>query len=190
MFKKIVGVLVLIIAALCGFIAMRPADFKIERSKTVAAPPDVVFALVNDFRRWSEWSPWEKLDPAMKRVYSGSPAGMGAMYHWTGNDQVGEGLMTISESQPNERIQIRLDFVKPWAATNTTVFTFRPNGAGTSVNWTMTGKNNFMAKAFGLFMDLDKMVGPDFERGLTQLDAAAAAEAQKKAAPAAAPPAA
>jgi uncharacterized protein YndB with AHSA1/START domain len=177
MLKKIALALVVIVAAFAGFVATRPADFRIVRSRTVAAPPDVVHAYVNDFKRWAEWSPWEKLDPTMKRELSGATAGPGAVYYWNGNDKVGEGRMTITDSQAPKSVTIRLEFLKPFAATNTTQFDLVPSGSGTSVTWAMTGRNNFVAKAMCLFMDMDKMVGPDFERGLAQLDAAAKAGA-------------
>src|SRR5262245_33525573 len=109
MFKKIAVVVVLILAGLVGYIATRPSEFRLTRSRTVAAPPEVVHAFVNDFRKWSEWSPWEKLDPALKREYSGPPAGTGSTYHWVGNDQVGEGRMTITESRPSQNVTIRLE---------------------------------------------------------------------------------
>ncbi len=170
MLKKIVVALIVIGAGLAGFIAMRPAEFQIVRSRTMAAPPEVVHAQVNDFRKWIAWSPWEKLDPAMTKEITGPPVGAGATYHWVGNKDVGEGRMTITESLP-QSITIRLEFIKPWTATNTTTFQFVPSGAGTSVTWTMSGHNNFMAKAFGIFMSMDKMVGGDFEKGLASLDA-------------------
>jgi hypothetical protein len=178
MFKKIAIVLVLILAGFAVFVATRPADFRIVRSRTVAAPPDVVHAYVNDFHKWPEWSPWEKLDPAMKRDYSGAPAGTGAAYHWSGNNDVGEGHMTITDSRPAQSVTIRLEFLKPFAATNTTQFDFAPSGSGTQVTWAMNGHNNFMAKAFSAFMDMDKMVGSDFEKGLAGLDAATATRRQ------------
>ena len=159
--------------------ATRPADFRIVRSRTVAAPPEVVHAYVNDFHKWPEWSPWEKLDPAMKREFSGAPAGHRARpTHWSGNDDVGEGRMTITDSRAAQSVTIRLEFLKPFAATNTTQFDFAPSGSGTNVTWAMTGHNNFMAKAFSAFMDMDKMVGADFEKGLAGLDTATASRRQ------------
>src|SRR5439155_22281389 len=130
---------------------------------TVAGPPEVAFAEVNDFHKWSDWSPWEKLDPALKRTFDGAPAGQGAIYSWVGNDQVGEGRMTIVGTRPAQEIDIKLEFIKPWSATNQTTFTFAPDGTGTKVIWTMTGNNNFMSKAFSMFMDMDKMIGSAFE---------------------------
>lgn len=187
MLKKIAVGLVVLVVALAAFVATRPADFRISRSRTVAAPPDVVYPYISDFHQWPGWSPWEKLDPGMTREHSGSPAGTGASYHWAGNSQVGEGRMTITESRPNESVTIRLEFLEPFAATHTTRFDLAPSGAGTNVTWTMTGHNDFMAKAFGLFMDMDTMVGGDFEKGLANLDAATGA-ARPVPAPAPTPP--
>ena len=181
MLINIVVVLIVVLAALAGFIATRPGAFRISRSRTVAAPPQVVHPYVNDFHKWPEWSPWEKLDPDLKREFSGPPSGPGATYYWVGNDKVGEGRMTITDSRPPQSVTLRLEFIRPWTATNTTEFDFAPSGAGTNVTWTMTGHRNFMAKAFGLFMDMEKMVGPDFEKGLANLDAATAAAAAKPA---------
>ena len=175
MFKKIVLVLVVILGALAAFVATRPADYRVVRSRTVAAPPDVVHGYVSDFHKWPEWSPWEKLDPAMKREFAGAPSGTGAEYRWSGNDDVGEGHMTITDSRPAQSVSIRLEFLKPFAATSTTQFDFAPSGAGTNVTWAMNGHNNFMAKAFSAFMDMDKMIGADFEKGLAGLDAATVA---------------
>jgi hypothetical protein len=192
MLKKIAIALVLILAGLAAFIATRPSDFRITRSRTLAAPPAVVHPFVSDFHRWPEWSPWEKLDPAMKREIGGAPAGPGATYHWVGNSEVGEGRMTITDSQPPRSVTINLEFIKPFAATHTTQFDIEPSGSGSKVTWTMSGQNNFMSKAFGLFMDIDKMVGADFEKGLVALDgatAAAAAGAAKQAPVASEPPA-
>jgi hypothetical protein len=178
MLKKIALALLLVLVVLAGYVATRPADFRIVRSRTVAAPPDVVHAYVSDFHKWPEWSPWEKLDPAMKREYSGAASGTGAAYHWSGNSDVGEGQMTITDSRPPQSVTIRLEFLKPFAATNTTQFDFAPSGSGTIVTWAMNGHNNFMAKAFSAVMDMDKMVGGDFEKGLAGLDSATAARRQ------------
>jgi Polyketide cyclase / dehydrase and lipid transport len=166
-------------------IATRPATFHIERSITAAASPENAFAQVNDFHAWSAWSPWEKLDPQMKRTFEGAPSGTGSVYSWQGNDDVGEGRMTIQKSDKPSLVLIKLEFIKPWTATNTTTFTFAPVTEGTKVTWAMDGENNFMSKAFSLFMNMDKMVGDDFERGLTALKAAAeqAPKANAQAAP-------
>ena len=154
-------------------VAMQPSGFRIARSASIAAPPATVFGLVNDFHKWGAWSPWEKLDPALKRTYEGPAAGPGAIYSWTGDKRVGEGRMTILESRASELIRIKLEFLKPFKATNTAEFAFKPEGAGTRVEWTMTGTNNFVFKAFGLFMNMDKMIGADFEKGLAAMKAAA-----------------
>lgn len=167
--------LVVVVAAFLAFVATRPSEFRITRSRTLAAPPEIVHAHIDDLRRWSGWSPWEKLDPGMKREFSGAAAGPGASYHWVGNKQVGEGRMTITDSQPGRSVTLRLEFLKPWTATNTTQFELAPSGKGTQVSWTMTGSNNFMAKLFCVFMNMDKLVGGDFEKGLAGLDAVTAA---------------
>ena len=181
MLIRIVLVVVVALAVLAGFVASRPADFAVSRSRPVAASPEVVHGYVNDLHKWVEWSPWEKRDPALKREYSGAPAGPGAAYHWIGNSEVGEGRMTIVESTPGRSVTLRLEFLKPFRATHAARFDFAPNGAGTRVTWTMSGQKNFMAKALGLLMDMDKMIGTDFERGLAGLDEVSAAAARKQA---------
>jgi hypothetical protein len=167
-------VAIAVIVVLVVVIALRPSDFRIVRSRLLSASPAVVHAHVNDFHQWAEWSPWEKLDPMLKREFSGPTAGSGAVYHWVGNSKAGEGRMTITDSRPPHGVTIRLEFIKPWTATHVTQFDFEPSGAGTQVTWTMTGRNNFMTKAMGLFMSMDKMIGPDFEKGLANLDAVTA----------------
>ena len=152
-------------------VAMQPSEFRITRSRTISAPAADVFAQVNDLHHWEAWSPWAKIDPAMKQLYEGAPAGTGASYSWFGNNKVGEGRMTITESQPSEVVTIRLEFKKPFTATNTAEFTFKPDDQKTVVTCTMTGKKNFMFKAFGLFMSMDKMLGSEFEKGLAQMKA-------------------
>ncbi len=150
-------------------LAGRPDEFTVVRSTTIAAPPAVVFEQVNDFHKWDHWSPWAKLDPACQNTFDGAPAGQGAGFAWDGNKKVGAGRMAITESQPASLIRINLEFLRPFEATNTTEFTFQPEGNGTLITWKMFGKNNFMSKAFGLFVDCDTMVGRDFEKGLASL---------------------
>lgn len=185
MLKKLAVGLAVVVLALAAFVASRPSTYRVERSTTIAAPAEVVFGYVSDFRRWAGWSPWEKLDPAMKKNYEGSAAGVGASYHWVGNDQVGEGRMTITESRPSEHLAIKLEFIKPWASTNTTEFAIKPAGDHVTLSWAMSGNHDFMGKAFSLFMDMDAMIGTDFEQGLAAIkshaeaDAAKAAEAAK-----------
>lgn len=170
--KAILGILALIVAFVvifCVVVAMQPSDFKVTRSATFNASPAAVFDQVNDFHKWNAWSPWAKIDPNMKVTYSGPPTGIGTVYEWTGNDDVGEGKMAITQSHPSEHIAIDLEFMRPFAAKNITEFNFRPNGDMTDVTWTMTGSNNFLLKAVSLFMSMDKMVGSDFEKGLAQM---------------------
>ena len=151
-------------------VALQPSDFRVERSATMRASAPAAFAQVNDFQNWRAWSPWEKVDPALKRSYDGPQAGTGAVYAWQGNKDVGEGRMTITESRPGELVRIKLEFFKPFAATNATEFTFKPAGAdSTAVTWTMTGRNNFLSKAMCLFVNMDRMVGGMFEQGLARM---------------------
>lgn len=174
MLKKILLGIAVLVVVLLGVIALQPSDFTVSRSATMNAPSETVFAQVNDFHNWEAWSPWAKLDPAVKNTFEGAPAGTGAIFKWAGNSQVGEGMMTLTESVPAQRIRIKLDFIKPFASTCDTGFAFAPAPGGVTVTWTMSGKNNFMSKAFCLFMGgMDKMIGPDFERGLKQMQAAA-----------------
>jgi len=171
MLKYILGGIVAIAAIFAMVVAFQPTDFRIERTAQIAAPAPEVFAQVNDFSTWAKWSPFER-DPAMKKSFDGPPTGTGASYAWSGNDDVGEGRATIVESRPNDLVRIKLEFVRPFAATNTAEFTFRQAGNGTAVTWALTGERNFIAKAICMFMDMDKMVGGDFEKGLAQLGAA------------------
>ena len=179
MMKKVLLAVLLIVVVFVVVVATRPADFRITRSATIAAPPAVVFAQVNDFHLWDAWSPWAKLDPAMKQTHEGAPAGTGAIYSWAGNKDVGEGRMTLTESRAPELVRIKLEFLKPFPAVNTTEFSFKPEGTQTAVTWSMSGTNGFMAKAFCMFMNMDKMVGGDFEKGLAQLKTVAEAAGRK-----------
>jgi hypothetical protein len=168
----IVIVLIALAAVVIVFVAvvaMRPSEFRIARSATMSAPASDVFAQVNDFHKWEAWSPWAKLDPAAKNTYEGAPAGTGAVFTWSGNSQVGEGTMTMTECDLNDRIMINLEFRKPFKATNTAEFTFKSHGHQTEVTWSMSGRSNFVHKAFGLFMNMDKMVGGEFEKGLASM---------------------
>jgi uncharacterized protein YndB with AHSA1/START domain len=164
-----------IVVAFVAIVAMQPPEFRVSRTATIAVPPPAVFAQVNDFHKWESWNPWGKIDPKMKQTYGGASAGVGATYAWTGNGNVGEGRMTITESRPSDLIRIRLEFLKPFAATHTAEFTFKPEGQKTSVTWSMAGKNSFMAKAMHLFMNMDKMIGGQFEKGLADIKAIAEA---------------
>jgi hypothetical protein len=178
--KKVLIGVVALIALLCLVIAVQPSTFTVERSATMAAPADLVFGYINDFERWQAWSPWEKLDPNMKRDLTGAEAGVGAIYHWSSaSDDVGEGRMTITESTPPSKVGIKLEFLKPWEATNTVTFTVDAKEETSTVRWTMNGNHNFMSKAMDLFMGMDSMVGPDFERGLANLKGIVEPEAKK-----------
>jgi hypothetical protein len=180
----IVGAAVLaVVVVFVAVVATRPSEFHIERSVSIGAPPQAVFPLINDFHAWTAWSPWEHLDPAMKREYSGSSEGPGAGYSWSGNDEVGVGSMLITDARPAQEVTIRLEFKEPWQATNMTTFSMRPAATGTQLTWGMDGENNFMVKAVSLFMDMDAMVGKDFELGLSNLKRLAEAEKGKVAAP-------
>ena len=149
--------------------ALGSKAFRIERSATIKASADAVFAQVNDFQNWRAWSPWEKLDPALKRSYDGPPAGTGSQYAWIGNKNVGQGRMTILDSRPGEIVRIKLEFFKPFAATNTAEFRFKPTEGGTAVTWSMSGHNNFMSRVMCLFINMDRMVGGQFEQGLANM---------------------
>lgn len=157
------------ITALIVIIILQPAHFRIERTTTLNAPVTTVFAQVNDLQNWNSWSPWAKLDPQAKNTFEGPKAGKGAKFSWSGNNEVGEGSMTVVESRPNERVRFRLDFLKPFESTSTAEFSFMPNGDKTRVTWAMYGENNFIGKAIGLFIDCDKMLGAYFDQGLGNL---------------------
>ena len=180
--KVLVGVaaaVVLVVGALAVIVAVRPSAFRIERSATIAAPAPTVFAQVNDFHNWEAWSPWAKLDPAARNSFEGAPAGNGAAFSWAGNSKVGEGRMTIVESRPSELVRIKLEFLKPFEATNTAEFTFKPQGERTAVTWSMYGHNNFIGKAVGLFVNMDRALGGEFEKGLVSMKSVAEASAKK-----------
>lgn len=174
----IVGSLAALLASFALYVATRPAAFKIARSRTVPARPEEVFAIINDLRRWEAWSPWDKLDPSMAKEYSGPAAGPGSSYHWHGNKKVGEGRMTITASESPSKVVIDLHFIKPFAAQNVTTLEIEARGAETRVTWSMTGENNFVSKAFNVVMNMDKLVGADFEKGLAAMQAALAAQAE------------
>lgn len=154
-------------------VALQPTEFTVMRTTSIAASPATVFPLVNNLRMWPLWSPWEKLDPEMQKTFEGSGEGAGSSYSWNGNNKVGEGRNTILDSKAPELVHIRLEFVRPFKATNDVKFTFKPEGSNTGVTWTMTGRKNFIFKAFCLFMNMDKMVGADFEKGLAAMKAEA-----------------
>lgn len=151
------------------------SSYEVTRSALIPAPAEDVFPLVNSFLEWTKWSPWENVDPELNRSYSGSDAGVGAKYAWSGNRKAGSGNMEIVESEFPRSITVRVEFTKPFKAVNPTTFTFTPADGGTQVTWRMTGENKGLAKVFALFMNMDKFIGADFERGLAALSAAATA---------------
>jgi uncharacterized protein YndB with AHSA1/START domain len=166
-------VLALAIAAVLILAATKPSSFSVRREATVQAPAEKIFPLINDFHQWIVWSPWEHRDPALKRSYSGAESGKGAVYGWEGNKNVGSGRMEIRESTVPSKIVIQLDFLKPFEAHNTAEFTMLPQGDGTHVTWVMHGPAPFINKVMQVFMNLDRMIGKDFEAGLANLKKAA-----------------
>ena len=173
MLKKIAIGLVVIIALILGLAATRPDNFTVQRSTTIKAPPEKIMALVSDFHNWPAWSPWEKLDPNMQRTFSGAPNGKGAIYAWTGNSDVGQGRMEITDFSAPQSVTIKLDFLEPMAMSNMTQFVLTPQGDSTAVTWNMSGPMPFLTKVMSVFTSMDAMVGRDFEKGLAQLKAAA-----------------
>ena len=169
MFDIILSLIAIPVIIFAIVAAMQPSDFRVTRTATITAPASAVFPHVNDLQKWDAWSPWAKLDPNAKNSFEGPASGVGAIMRWAGNNKVGQGSMTIMESRPDEFIQFKLEFLKPFKATNTAEFTFNSENNQTTVTWSMYGKNNFMGKAMGLFMSCDKMVGGQFEKGLATL---------------------
>lgn len=173
MIKRIALVLVLFFIGILGMAAMQPDTFSVSRSLAIKAPPEKILGLVGDFRQWQSWSPWERLDPNMQRVHSGAPSGKGALYAWTGNDDVGAGKMEITELTPPSKVVIKLDFIKPFESSNITEFTLAPKGGQTEVTWTMSGPMPFISKIMSVFISMDRLIGKDFEKGLANLKAVA-----------------
>jgi len=179
MLRKILIAIAVLIGALLLYAATRPDQFSVVRTTSINANPAVVFAQLNDFKRWQDWSPWENLDPAMQRTYSGNAAGVGSVYAWNGNDKVGQGRMEILKSDAPNNLVIKLDFLKPFDSHNTAEFVVRGQGTATTVSWEMRGPNLFIGKVMGVFVDMDKMIGKDFETGLANLKKLAEQQAQK-----------
>jgi hypothetical protein len=173
MLPQILLLIAAVIVVFVVIVSLRPASFRIERRATIAAPAAVAFAQDNDFYLWNAWSPWAKIDPAMQQTFTRATDGKGSVYWWKGNNKVGEDRMTILEDRPAELVRIHLEFIAPFRATNLTEFPLKPAGSQTEVVWAMSGTNNFLLKAVTLFMNMDKTVGGDFERGLSQLKAVA-----------------
>jgi uncharacterized protein YndB with AHSA1/START domain len=170
------GLIVLALVIVLVYAATKPDAFRVQRAATIQAPPERVFPLINDFSSWRAWSPWEKKDPDLKRTYAGPASGKGAVYEWEGNKNVGQGRMEITDAAPPSRVTIRLDFLKPFEAHNTAEFTLDGRGDGTTVTWTMDGRQPFMLKVMSVFLDMDRIIGKDFEAGLANLKALAEKE--------------
>jgi uncharacterized protein YndB with AHSA1/START domain len=179
MIKKIFIGLAAVIGIFLIVAATRPADFRVERSATLAAPAGTLFEYVNNHHKFNEWNPFMKLDPNVKNTYSGPESGVGAVCSWDGNNDIGAGSCTITESKPGELVRSRMDWKRPMEGTSTVDFTFKPQGDKTVVTWAMYGKNNFMGKVVSIFMDCDKMCGPQFEKGLAELGVVASKAAKK-----------
>jgi hypothetical protein len=158
-----------VLATAIGIVAMQPSAFAVTRTATFSAPPAAVFAQVDDFHCWQAWSPWAKIDPACVNTFSGPAAGVGASFSWNGNKKVGAGRMTISASNKHELVRIDLQFTRPFRARNVAEFTFTQAGNQTIISWTMNGRNGLIGKAFAMFVDCDKMIGGDFEKGLAAM---------------------
>jgi hypothetical protein len=169
MVKKILVALAILILVFVIIVLTRPDDFRVERSATIAAPAAVLFEQANDHHKFNAWNPFLKVDPNVKNTYSGPDAGVGAVCSWDGNKDIGAGTATIVESKPGELVRLRMDWKRPMEGVATVDFTFKPEGDKTVVTWAMYGKNGFMGKLVSLFMDCDKMCGPRFEQGLTNL---------------------
>jgi len=169
MIKMIAIVVALLITGVLIFAATKPDVFQVQRSASIKAPPEKVFALINDFKQWGAWSPWEKKDPGMKRTFGTTTAGKGATYAWDGNKDVGRGSMEITEAVPSSKIRLKLDFETPFEAHNIVTFTLEPRDGGTQVTWLMEGPAPYFAKIIHVFINMDRMVGGDFEAGLASL---------------------
>ncbi len=171
MIKKIAIAVVLVLGALLVYAATKPDTFRVERAASIKAPPEKIFAVLNDFLRWEAWSPWEKKDPAMKRTFSAVTSGKDAVYAWEGNRDVGQGRMEIAESVAPSKVAIKLDFVKPFETHNIVEFTLEPKGDSTKVTWAMNGPMPYISKLITVFVNMDSIVGKDFETGLANLKA-------------------
>ena len=169
MLKIIVIAVVVLLAVFLAYAATKPDIFRVERAISIKAPQEKIFALINDFHRWGSWSPWEKLDAAMKKTHSGAASGKGAVYEWEGNSKVGAGRMEITDISPASRVIIKLDFIRPFEGHNVAEFTLAPQSDSINVTWAMHGPNRYMSKLMSIFMDMDRLIGKDFEAGLTNL---------------------
>jgi len=169
----IISIIAIAVVVLLVYAATKPDSFRVQRSATIQAPPEKIYPHINDFHRWAAWSPWEKLDPDLKRTHSGAASGKGTVYEWEGNKKVGKGRMEITDESPPSRIIIKLDFFRPFEAHNTAEFTLAANGSATTVTWAMLGTMPYMMKVMSVFMNMDRMIGENFETGLANLKAIA-----------------
>ena len=173
MIKTIGIVFVIVIAAVLIFAATKPDTFSVQRTTAIKAAPEKIFAMLDDFHNWGSWSPWEKMDPNMKRTFSGPANGKGSVYEWDGNSKVGQGRMEITDALAPSQVTVKLDFIKPFEGHNIAEFVLEPRGDTTNVTWTMRGPSPYIAKLMSVFFSMDSMIGKDFEAGLANLKAAA-----------------
>ena len=171
MIKRIIAALIVLVGAVLAYAATRPDHFRIERSIAVQSTPDKIYPLISNFHRWEAWSPWEKIDPQIRKTYSGAPEGKGAIYEWRGNQDIGQGRMEIIEAEPSNRLRIQLDFITPFEAHNTVEFVLVPQGESTLVTQSIQGPSPFISKLMGLVFSMDKMVGDKYEEGLASIKA-------------------
>ncbi|MES2600410.1 MAG: SRPBCC family protein [Pseudomonadota bacterium] len=181
MMQKILIGLIATIGSFLALILLQPSEYSVSRTMMMSAAAPDIFAQIDDFHRWQAWSPWAKRDPKAKASFDGPASGKGAVFAWSGNNEVGEGRMTLTESRPSESVRIKTDFVKPFVGTSYSDFSLNPEGGGTSVSWTMSGQNDFISKAICLFVSMDKVLGGEMEKGLASIKALVEADAKKPA---------
>lgn len=181
MMQKVLVGLIATIGSFLALILLQPSDYRVARTMVMSAPAPDVFAQIDDLRRWQAWSPWAKRDPKAKVSFDGPASGKGAMFAWSGNNEVGEGRMTLTESQPGESVRIKTDFVKPFVGTSYSDFSLKPEGGATAVSWTISGQNDFIGKAICLFVSMDKVLGGEMEKGLASLKQLVEADTKKPA---------
>jgi uncharacterized protein YndB with AHSA1/START domain len=165
------AIIIILLGVVLGIAASKPNEFIVRRATRIRATPEKIFPQINDFHNWASWSPWEKMDPTMTRTFSGAPSGPGAVYEWEGNSKVGKGRMEITDTAAPRRVVIKLDFMKPFTAHNVAEFTLEPQTDATDVTWTMRGPSPFITKVMGVFMNMDKLIGRDFDAGLANMKA-------------------
>lgn len=184
MLKKIGLTVLVLLIALFVYAATKPDSFSVQRTTTIKAPPEKIYPLIADFHSWKAWSPYEKMDTTMKKTYAGAPSGPGAVYEWEGNSNVGKGRMEIAEATPSSKVGIKLDFLKPFESHNRADFTLEPKAdSTTTVTWSMHGQNIYIGKVMSIFVNMDQMIGKDFETGLANLKAIAERPASSAAHP-------